>query len=154
MLLSVVGPRMRAGLLGVLLGRQPEGVPAHGVHDAIAPIAAVAADDVGGRVAFRMADVQPGAAGIGKHVQDIHLGSLRQPGGGERAVRFPIVLPFRFDRGRVIAWHVADLGGVRRNKTRIVPISTESGNLECGKMIARAHFALCALSGLMLSREG
>ena len=122
------GPRMGAGLLGVLLGRQPEGVPAHGVHDAVAPVAAVAADDIGGRVAFRMADVQAGAAGVGEHVQDIHLGSLRQPGGGERAVRFPIVLPFRFDRGRVIAWHVVESRGVGRNKTRIVPISAKSSN--------------------------
>ncbi len=102
------GSRMGAGLLGVLLGGQPEGVPAHGVHDAVAPVAAVAADDIGGGVAFRVADVQAGAAGIGEHVQDVHLGSRGQAGGGERAVRFPVMLPFRFDRGRVIAWHVAD----------------------------------------------
>ena len=75
------GPRMGAGLLGVLLGGQPEGVPAHRVHDAVAPHAAVAADDVGGRIALRMADVQAVAAGIGEHVQDIHLGSCGQPRG-------------------------------------------------------------------------
>ena len=108
------GPRMGAGLLGMLLGRQPKGVPAHGVHDAVAPVAAEAADDVGGRIALRMANVQAGAAGIGKHVQDIHLGALGQPGSGECTVRFPIVLPFRFDRGWVIAWHVAESARSRK----------------------------------------
>ena len=73
MLLLGRRPRMGARLLGVLLGRQAEGVPAHGVHDAIAPDAAVAADDVGGRVALGMADVQPCPAGIGEHVQDVQL---------------------------------------------------------------------------------
>ena len=144
------GPRMGAGLLGVLLGRQPEGVPAHGVHDAIAPVAAVAADDIGGRVAFRMADVQAGAAGVGEHVQDIHLGPLRQPGGSERAVRFPILLPFRFDRGRVIAWHVADLRGARKNKTCIVPSSMKSGNLN--NRIASKLLVIC-VAGQIASRD-
>ena len=38
--------------------------------------AAVAGEDVRGGVAFRMADVQPGAARVGEHVEDVELGQL------------------------------------------------------------------------------
>ena len=34
----------------------------------------VAANDIGRRISLRMADVQAGAAGIGKHVEDVELG--------------------------------------------------------------------------------
>ena len=73
MFFSVVIRGWRAGLLGVLLGRQAEGVPAHRVHHAAAPHPLIAADDVGGRVALGMADVQPVAAGVGEHVEDVEL---------------------------------------------------------------------------------
>ena len=74
--------RMLAGADGVLLGGQAEGVPAHRVQDVVAEGAAVAGQDVGGGVAFRMADVQAGAGRIGEHVQDIKLG--RQAGRRQR----------------------------------------------------------------------
>ena len=60
-----------AGLDGVLLGGQAEGVPAHGVEDVEAAHALVAGEDVGGGVALRMADVQARAAGVGEHVEDV-----------------------------------------------------------------------------------
>ena len=55
---SVVMARMLPGLDGILLGRQAKCVPAHRVQDVEAAQAFVASEDVGGRVAFRMPDVQ------------------------------------------------------------------------------------------------
>ncbi len=49
--------RMLPGLYGVLLGRQPEGIKAHGVQHIVAPEPFVAGDDVGGDVAQGMTDV-------------------------------------------------------------------------------------------------
>ena len=57
--------RMLAGLHGVLLGRQAEGVVAHGVQHVLALHAVVAADHVGGEVAQRVADVQALPDGYG-----------------------------------------------------------------------------------------
>ena len=94
-----------ARLLGVLLGRQAEGVPAHRVQNALAPHPLEAADDVGGRIAFRVADVQSLPARVGKHVQDVHLLRPRQAWGGEGLVFFPVFLPLGFDNGRIIARH-------------------------------------------------
>ena len=112
---------MRAGFLGVLLGGQPEGVPAHRVHDAGALHAMVAADDVGGRVALGMADVQAVAAGIGKHVQDVQLAIPGQLRARKCAVFFPELLPFGFDDGRIVARHGRQLskGGILHTKPGI-----------------------------------
>ena len=60
--------RMLAGLHGVLLGRQAEGVVAHGVQHVLALHAVVAADHVGGEVAQRVADVQALAGRVREHV--------------------------------------------------------------------------------------
>ena len=60
-----------AGLDGVLLGGQAKGVPAHGMQDVDPAHPFEAGNDVGGRVAFGMADVQPVAARIGKHVEHV-----------------------------------------------------------------------------------
>ena len=51
------GARMGARFLGVLFGRQPEGIPAHRVHDASSLHAVIAADDIGGRIPFGVPDV-------------------------------------------------------------------------------------------------
>ncbi len=87
---SVVMRGMDAVLDGVLLGRQAEGVVAHRVQDVVALHATVAADDVGGGVALRVADVQARAAGVGEHVQDVELGLAGSkpgsPGLGRRNV--------------------------------------------------------------------
>ena len=61
---------MLAGLDGVLLGGETEGVPTHGVEDIESVHALVATDDVGGGVSFGVADVEASAAGVRKHVED------------------------------------------------------------------------------------
>ena len=106
--------RVRAGLDGVLLGGQAEGVPAHRVQDVEAAHALVAGQDVGGGVAFGMADVQAGAAGVGEHVEDVELrlvrtGPVRR---AEGLVRLPELLPARLDRRGVVssAWSAACVG--------------------------------------------
>src|SRR5215470_13661163 len=55
-----------------------------------------------------MTDVQPGAGGVGEHVQAIELWSLVVPGGArvrsfKGAVLFPGLLPPRFDALRELA---------------------------------------------------
>ena len=90
---------------GVLFGRQAEAVEAHRVHHRFAAHPLEAADDVGGRVTFGMADVQAVAAGVRKHVEHVHFRAGRQPRRGERAVLFPITLPLRLDDGGVVAGH-------------------------------------------------
>jgi len=62
-----------ARLDGVLLGRQPEGIPTHRMKHAVSTHSAIARQDVRCRVALGMPDVQAGTAGIGKHVQRIEL---------------------------------------------------------------------------------
>ena len=91
---------------GVLFGGKAEGVPAHRVQDVITAHPLVAANDVGGRVALGMADVQAGSARVGKHVEDVELG----PRGIEvdRAkglVPFPFGLPLGLDTLRVVRRH-------------------------------------------------
>src|SRR5690606_12559449 len=56
--------RMRAGPDRVLLGRQPEGVPADRMQHVEPAHALVASDDIGSRIAFRMTDVQAVSARI------------------------------------------------------------------------------------------
>ncbi len=98
-------PRRRAGFLGVLLGRQAEGVPAHRVHHALAVHPGVAADNVGSRLPLGMAHVQPVAAGIREHIQHVELLARGQPRRGERALHFPVLLPLGLDECRVVAGH-------------------------------------------------
>ena len=87
--------RVRAGLDRVLLGGQPERVPAHRVQDAVAVGAQVARDDVGRGVALGVADVQAGAGGIGEHVEDVGLGLAGIFLGAEGLVLVPVLLPAR-----------------------------------------------------------
>jgi hypothetical protein len=114
--------RVLAGFDGVLFSGQAEGVPADGMQDMKAAGATVSGEDVGGRVAFRMADVETGAGGVGEHVEDIELGGEigRCEGGSLKSVTacegmiarrgiawiprpeglifFPIPLPLRLDQ--------------------------------------------------------
>ena len=78
------GARMGAGLDGVLLGGQAEGVVAHRVQDVLAQHALMAGDHVGRDVAQRVAHVQPRPGGVGEHVHDVHL--LGGRGGGRRSL--------------------------------------------------------------------
>ncbi len=62
---------MGAGLDGVFLRRQPEGIPAHRMQNISALHAQVATEDIRSRVSFRMPDVQPRPRRIRKHVEDV-----------------------------------------------------------------------------------
>ncbi len=112
---------MDAGLDGVLLGRKPEGVPAHRMQDVEAPHPLVAAQDVGGRVALGMAHVEPRSRGVGEHVEAVELrpigGEAGLPGiGRPEAGRLPPrVLPAGLDpcgQGGVVAVTRGRFGGV------------------------------------------
>ena len=121
MFFSVCHPRVRAGLDGVLLGGQAEGVAAHRVQDALAAHPREAADDVGRRVALGMADVQPVAAGVGEHVEHVELlaASRRHVRRPERLVLVPIALPLGLDRGGVVAGHCGKGTGDRERGTGV-----------------------------------
>ena len=99
--------RGRAGAEGMLLGRQAEGVEAHRVHHTGSPHPLEPGHDVGGRVALRVADVQPVAARVGEHVEHIRLAAARwgQPRCGEGVVRVPPGLPLRLDPRGLVAGH-------------------------------------------------
>jgi len=88
-----------AGLDGVLLGGQAEGIPAHGVEHVEAPHPLVAGHDVGGGVALGVADVESRPAGVGEHVEDVvfragrveaHVAGI---GDGESLLGLPMRLP-------------------------------------------------------------
>ena len=113
--------RMRAGLDGVLLGGQAEGVPAHRMQHVEAAHAPVAAQDVGGGVAFGMADVQPGPAGIGEHVEDVELRLVGEIGRAEGLVLQPVILPAPLDDLGVVTRH-ARLSTSRQGSRKAGPI--------------------------------
>ena len=63
--------RMLASLDGVLFRRQSKRVPADRVQHIEAAHSLVTGEDVGGGVALRMPDVQPGPGRVRKHVEDV-----------------------------------------------------------------------------------
>src|SRR4029077_3701771 len=69
--------RMLAAFDRVLFCRQAKGVPAHRMENIEPAHPFVTRDNVGGRIAFRMSDMQTGAAWIWKHVENKELGLLR-----------------------------------------------------------------------------
>ena len=95
---------------GELFSGQSEGIPAHRMQNLLAQHAGVAADDVGCRVAFGVADMQPLAGRVGKHIENVKFWLIR---GGlrcvqfKRVVRFPVGLPFGFNPTRFVTGHVA-----------------------------------------------
>src|SRR5690625_1238475 len=105
-----VGPlgRMDATLARRVLGRQAEGIPAHGVHDVEATRPLVAGDDVADRIVAHMAHVDA-PRGIGEHLEDIVLWSpvrfRRAVSGHEAAGVLPGFLPSAFCFFRVVAAH-------------------------------------------------
>jgi hypothetical protein len=128
---------MLAGLDGVLLGGQAERVVAQAVQDVLAGHPLEAGVDVGGDVAQRVADVQPGTGGVGEHVQDEQLLPARDPlgvgpgtgrvRGVERALALPPVLPAQLDA-------LGQLGGVavRGVVHRLRPSVEVCGRCSCG----------------------
>ena len=93
---------MRAGLDGVLLRRQAEGVITQGMQDVFAQHAVVAGVDVRGDITERVPHVQACAGGVGEHVLDEQLVVRQRAVRGQfadrvrrvkRAVVRPVVLP-------------------------------------------------------------
>ena len=82
-------PRMGAGFLGMLLGGQAESVPAHRVHHAHAPHPVEAANDIRRGVTLGMANMKPIAAGVGKHIQNVHFAAFGKFWSLESAIFFP-----------------------------------------------------------------
>ena len=78
--------RMLAGSQRELLGRQAEGVKAHGVQDVMAGHPQVAGVDVGRDVALGVPDVDARAAGVREHVQHVEL-RLADPEPGRQRAR-------------------------------------------------------------------
>mmetsp|Transcript_1213 Transcript_1213/g.2220 ORF Transcript_1213/g.2220 Transcript_1213/m.2220 type:complete len:576 (+) Transcript_1213:1033-2760(+) len=101
-------PGVRAGVDGVLLGGQPEAVPAHGVQHVQVLHAVVPGHDVRGGVALGVAHVQAGARGVWEHVQDVLLPLALAAHGLEGLVGLPVVLPF------LLHLQVVELIGHRR----------------------------------------
>ena len=62
---------MLTGFDGVLLSGQPERIPTHRVKHVVALHAVEAGENVRGRVAFDMADMESVATGIREHVEDV-----------------------------------------------------------------------------------
>jgi hypothetical protein len=130
--------RVLAGLHGVLLGGQPEGVVPQAVQDVLAEHPVVAGEDVGRDVAQRVADVQAGAARVGEHVEDEEvpagvlgdaLGVGPRPGGVGcvvGAALLPPVLPGDLDLP-------GQLGGVAvRGLAHLVLVVVSSAPVEGG----------------------
>ena len=94
---------MLAGLDGVLLGRESEGIPTHGVENVEAIHALVATDNVSGGVALGVPYVQTLTRRIREHVQDVvfRLGRIEAflagTGSAEGFVFSPMGLPFGFE---------------------------------------------------------
>ena len=101
-------PGMDPGLDGVLLCRQPEGVKAHRVQDVTAAHPRAPGDDVAADVPDRVSHVESGPRGIGEHVQDVELRTVRVevrvPGvrGAEGLVFVPLGLPALLDLTGVV----------------------------------------------------
>src|SRR6266481_5583004 len=87
----------------VLLSGQAKGVPAHRVQDVQAAQAFIAGNDVGGRVAFGMTNVQPGPARVRKHIEHVEFWLRRVEtlltgvGRVKKLALVPDGLPFRLD---------------------------------------------------------
>ena len=104
------GPRMGTGLRRIQLGRQPEGVEAHGVQHVAPGHPLVAGEDIGADVAQRVPDVQATAGRVGEHVlhEQLVLGhnaldGRQRPdrvGCVEGAAFGPLVLPAALDLTR------------------------------------------------------
>ena len=112
--------RVLAGLDGVLLGGQAEGVEPEGMEDDVALHAPEPGVAVGGDVAERMPDMEAGARGIGEHVEHVAPIAARQIGRRRPAPRrgwgprtspaWPTALPSRLD----VAGELGGVGGADR----------------------------------------
>ena len=94
--------RVLAGLDGVLLGREAEGVVAHRMEDVEALQALVAGKDVTGDVSQRMSDMQARARRIREHVQDVIFRFGAVGLSLVRLVLSPPILPLSFNLDKII----------------------------------------------------
>ena len=115
----LVGPLARVDLAlhGGVLGRQAEGVPAHGMQHVEALGAHVAGHDVAQRVAAHMPHVDAPRR-VGEHLELVALGLLALVLGAEGAALLPHLLPVLLAHGRVVAF--ACHGLVSRGSPRLV----------------------------------
>ena len=129
--------RMLAGLDRVVLGRQPEGVVAHRVHDLIAAAAPEVGDRVADRVGLQVADVRL-ARGVGQHLEHVALRlrrvELRGPGVRDHpgVLRLPDELPLALDRLGVVAVRCLTLGHGGQFTSERGVYSTDDGKEERG----------------------
>ena len=87
---------------GVVLGRQAEGVPAHGVQDVIAALTLFARDDVQRGVAARMADVQARGGRVRELDQRVEFRLGMVDLGMEGILVLPDLLPFGLNCFKVV----------------------------------------------------
>ena len=87
---------------GVVLGRQAEGVPAHGVQDVIAALTLFARDDVQRGVAARMADVQARGGRVRELDQRVEFRLGMVDFGMEGILVLPDLLPFGLNCFKVV----------------------------------------------------
>ena len=97
--------RVHAGAHGVLLGRQTEGVPSHGVKHVEPAHPLVARQDVGRGVALGVPDMEAFPGWIGEHVEAVELGLARLLGGVEQPTLLPEALPAWLDLRERITLH-------------------------------------------------
>ena len=93
-----------------IFSRQSESVPSHRVQHVATAHAFVARDDVRGRVALGMANVQSRARRIGEHIKDVVLRLRRNIIGAERALLLPEGLPLGLDFMEVVVYALGSHG--------------------------------------------
>ncbi len=109
--------RMASRLAGLVLGWQPEGVPAHGMQHVAAPPAPVAGHDIARDVVLQVSHRQARTRWVREEAQDV----LLRPGRGARrrhrrrpvqSVSRPARLPARLDVGRIVSLvcHASPMG--------------------------------------------
>ena len=133
----LVGPLLRMDLLfhRGILGRQAEGVPAHGVQNVEAPGALVAGDHVALRVVAHVAHMDAPRR-IGEHLEHVVLGPGAIHDGAERLAGVPDLLPPGFGFVEIVA---PDGGGGRR-RHGLVP--TKNGSAKKTEAAADARYGL------------
>src|SRR5688572_8996608 len=88
---------MDACLHGILLGREAERIPSHGMQHVETTHPFVPAYDIGRGVPFQMADMQTRSRGIGKHIQTIEFLAAWLVNGAKALLRLPMRLPLELN---------------------------------------------------------
>ena len=79
---------------GVVFGGEAEGIPAHGMKNIFSSHSHHAGIDVGGDIAFGVADMKSSTARIGEHVENIELFFSKIVGSEVGLILGPFLLPF------------------------------------------------------------